>query len=508
MSKSIIIPLDQSTYKGQSSYSANTIVQNMYPVADRSGRSAFALKPLDGSTVLANIPGLSTTGCRGMYRSTTGSPTDAYIGTIYAVFGNTLVRYTARGTVVTVGTFNSGDVSGLCTFAENQAQTDRDTYIYVCDRQSIYRFSAKATDAEVALTFRELGNLPHRPDSPTEYAIPAYISWDNYRLLMSAKDSNAWFYTDTGTDTFKETNVYFGESRNDKTQRVTEFGGNVWSFGTFSYDIFSRTGNRLNPYSAPKSASGKVGLASPESLAILDDVMLWMGSGDTGTNGVYMASKGGAIKRVSDDGIEEIIKRWQYQSYTRGFAWSDKGNLFYVLTSEEDNASLGYNITTNKWFSCSTTEDGHVNFWDVNFVTYGYNNEIYFGSRTANSICKFDSNTCIDYAGRHVSRLWQSPIFIANLNKFRLKKFIVDLEVGLSTSYTDECKIFIQFSWDGGINWRDRIDKELGKRGDYRKQVSLQGCGQGRDLVIRIGTSDPVPVVMYQVRLDIEELPR
>ena len=308
MAKSHLIQFDQSLYKGISRYSADVVVQNLYPVANKQGRSTHTLTPIPGSRVITTIPNVTGTGCRGAYRSSTGSPEDGYNGTVYTVFGDTVFRYSPRGTLIKIGTFNSSNVSGQCTFAENQAQTDSDTYIYVCDQQSIYKFAAKATDVDIASTWRELGSLPHRPDSPTAYATPSYISWIDYRLIMSAKDCNAWFYTDTGTDKFAETNVYFGESRNDKTQRVTEFAGNVWLFGTFSYDVFSRTNNRLNPYSAPKSASGRIGLAAPESLAILDDVMMWLGSGDTGSNGVYLANKGGTVKRISDDGIEEIIR--------------------------------------------------------------------------------------------------------------------------------------------------------------------------------------------------------
>lgn len=508
MAKSHMIQFDQSQYKGLSNYSANVVLQNMYPVADKTGRSSFTLTPIAGSSVIANITGVIGTGCRGTFRSTTGSPEDGYTGTVYAVFGNTVFRYTVRDTLVPVGTFNSSNVAGICTFAENQAQTDTDTFIYVCDQQTIYKFSAKASDSTIASTWKELGNLPHRPDSTTAYATPAYISWIDYRLIMTAKDSNAWFYTETGTDTFKETNVYFGESRNDKTQRVTEFGGNVWSFGTFSYDVFSRTNNRLNPYSSPKSATGRIGLASAESLAILDDVMLWMGSGDTGTNGVYMASKGGNIQRISDDGVEEIIRNWKYQNYTRGFAFSDKGNLFYFLTSEHDRMTLGYNITNGKWFQCGTGNTGDISYWDVANVIYGYNNEIYFGSRTQNVLCKFDRSIARDYLNRPITRLWQSPVYIDNLKNFKIKKIIVDIEAGTSLSYTDPSKIFIQLSWNGGETWMERVDKEIGVKGDYRRQIALNGGGLGRNLVMRIGSSDQVPIKMYQVRLDIEELAR
>lgn len=502
-----MIQFDQSQYKGLSNFSANVVLQNCYPVADK-GRSTFTLTPIPGSVTVTEVADIIGTGCRGMFRSTTGAAEDAYVGTLYAVYGNSVIRYSPRGTLTVIGTVNSGNLSTMCTFAENQAQTDADTFIYVCDGQTIYKFNAKSSDADIASTWAELGNLPHRPDSTTAYVTPAYISWIDYRLIMCGRDTNAWFYTETGTDEFRETNVYFGESRNDKTIRVTEFGGNVWSFGSFSYDIFSRTNNRQNPYSSPKSSTGKIGLASGDSLAILDDYMFWMGSGDTSTNGVYMATKTGAITRISDDGIEEILRGWKYQNYTRGFAFSDKGNLFYFLTSEADNMTLGYNLTTQKWFTAGSGDNGKISYWDVAYVAYGYNNEIYFGTRTSNTICKFDRDIAVDYLNRPITRLWQSPVYIDNLKNFKIKQMIVDVESGISKSYTEESKLFVQYSWTGGEVWRERIDKELGNKGDYRRTIAVRGAGLGKNLCIRIGTSDPVPIKMYQIRLDIEELAR
>lgn len=507
MAKTHMIQFEQSQYKGLSNFSSNVVLQNCYPVPDK-GRSTFTLTPIPGSVALTTVPNVVGTGCRGMYRSSTGAPEDAYVGTVYAVYGNSVIRYSPRGTITTIGTVNSGNLSTMCTFAENQAQTDKDTFIYVCDGQTIYRFNAKASDANIPSTWQELSGIPHRPDSATAYVTPAYISWIDYRLIMCGKDTNAWYYTDTGTDNFRETNVYFGESRNDKTVRVIEFGGNVWSFGTFSYDVFSRTGNRTNPYASPKSAAGKIGLASGDSLAILDDSMYWLGSGNTSSNGVYMATKTGGITRISDDGIEEIIRGWKYHTYTRGFAYSDKGNQFYFLTSEADGQTLGYNATTGKWFCAGSGNNGMISYWDVSFVSYGYDNDIYFGSRASNTICKFDRDIAMDYMMRPITRLWQSPVYIDNLKNFKIKQIIVDVESGITPSYTDEAKIFIQLSWDGGETWKERIDKSLGAKGNYRKTISIKGGGLGKNLCVRIGTSDRVPIKMYQLRMDIEELAR
>lgn len=506
--KSIPLKFEQSAHKGSSDYSANVRLVNCYSAPDPGGRVGSALVPVPGSAKVLDVsPGVGT-GCRGAFRASTGPESSGYLSTLYFVFGNTVFRYNRAGAAVKVGTFNSSNVSGTCTFAENQGQTSADVWIYVCDRQTVYKFKAKAEDTDVAQSWQELANLPNRPDADVP-VIPSYISWGDYRLIMAVEDSNVWFYTETGTDTFRNTNTYFGESSADKTVRVVAHGGALWSFGAYSYDVFTRTGNRQNPYSNPKGASGKVGLASAESLAVSDDLLFWLGQGVSANNGVYMANRAGAVKRISDAGLEEIIRRWKYQEHAYGFAYVDRGQTFYCLTSQMDDMTLCYNASTEKWHQASTSADGREHSWDISYPVSGYGpDEILFGCRSVNAIAAFDREKMVDYAGRPVTRVWQSPVLTQDLRRFRVLKTIVDVETGTSESYARDAKMWVQFSLDGGATWRERVDRTLGVKGQYGHTVQVIGGGMPRDLVLRIGTSDIVPLKMFQIRMDVEEMAR
>lgn len=506
--KSIQIAFDQSVKRGLSNYSSNVRLVNCYCASDPGGRTENALIPVPGSSLVASVSPAYGTGCRGAFRSASGPDIDGGLSTAYFVFGNSVFRYTRRGTVVLVGTFNSSNVSGSCTFVENQAQTSSDAYIYVCDRQSIYKFLSKADDASVSASWREVPNIPSRPDGDGQIT-PAYIAWSDYRLIVSAKDSNAWFYTETGTDTFKETNVYFGESSADKTIRVIEHGGSLWSFGAYSYDIFTRTGNRQNPYSNPKSASGRIGLASAESIACVDDYIFWLGSGDSASNGVYMADRAGTITRISDFGIENVLKDWKYQPYAYGCAFVERGQIFYALTSESDSMTVCYNLKTGRWHQASSAAYGKEKHWNFSYPVAGYGpGSVLFGSRASNSIAALDQNMMSEFDGKAITRVWQSPVYSDALRKFRALRCLVDVEAGTSSSYSDPSKFWFQASGDGGRTWRDRVDRSLGKKGAYGSIPIVFGCGMSNNLVMRIGTSDPSPLIMHGIRLDIEEAAR
>ena len=59
--------------------------------------------------------------------------------------------------------------------------------------------------------------------------------------------------------------------------------------------------------------------------------------------------------------------------------------------------------------------------------------------------------------------------------------------------------------YDAGKTWGERRMLQLGKRGQYKTQVRSFNFGVGRDFVIRFGTSAPIPVTFYQMRLITEK---
>ena len=85
---------------------------------------------------------------------------------------------------------------------------------------------------------------------------------------------------------------------------------------------------------------------------------------------------------------------------------------------------------------------------------------------------------------------------------------IIDVDTGTSESYTRDAKMWIQLSNDGGLTWKERVDRTLGVKGQYARTVQLVGGGTPKNLCIRRGTSDTIPLKFYQIRLDVEELAR
>lgn len=480
---------------GPSRQSADVRIVNMYHVPTQGGRSDFALCDLVGSTVVNSVTPDSGVGGNGSWVSSTGPDG---VPLAYHVIGNVLYRR-SNGAMIRVGAVTSG--SKRVSYAENQDQT-QNVYGYVCDGYTVFAWKLKETDANVASTFLEL-DMPFVNGSSTEKAVASYITYNTYRLIISCSNAVQWYYSELNSNEFKSKNFEGSESNPDSTIRCMTFAGGLWVFSQFSFDIFGYTSSANNPFDVVSGGTGKVGLASGDSLVVSGDSMLWLGNVHGGARQVFAAGPGGAVKTVSTPGIDRIIEGWQGAQESIGFAFVMNGQRLYALTSKRDKSTLVYNMTADKWTMFSSTANGGDDYWDVADIVADYSGTVYFVPMRSSKVCKFNALSRTDYAGNPVSRWWQDPVAINGLNRFKLLSAKLDMEVGTALN-TSVPQIFAQFSWNGGETFGQRPLKRVGAIGEYCKQVEFVAMGSGYALVMRIGTSSEVPFILFQIRLEME----
>lgn len=64
-------------------------------------------------------------------------------------------------------------------------------------------------------------------------------------------------------------------------------------------------------------------------------------------------------------------------------------------------------------------------------------------------------------------------------------------------------EVMLQISKDGGHTFGNELWQELGKSGEYRKQLSWRRLGVSRDFAFRVRVSDPAKVVLINAALDV-----
>jgi hypothetical protein len=498
----IMVQMNSGLSVGLSKFADNVELVNFYSIPTPNSRSESQLVSIAGSDVITTVPSTSFQGCRGLWQASTGSDT---LPTIYGVFGNHLYRISRTGAVTFVG--NVSSALGNVTFAENQDQTRTETRGFVCDGVAIYQWDLKASDSVVSSTFSEV-DLPYIDELETERLRPAYISYSNYRLIVTSARSPQWYYSELNSSVIPASNFESSEINPDATVRVIAHGNNLWAFSRVSYDIFAYTGSATDPFDVPTNAVGKIGCESGDSISTCSDYMFWLGAGEGSENTVYAADVAGKIQRISDPGIEEYLRKWQFKRSAKGFAYSERGSLFYVLTSKDDDQTLVYDATANRWHIRSTSNDGRTHFWDIIGAVTGYDGSPWYAIINKNIIAGANYDSGKDHNGNPISRLYSSPVYTNLLDYFKLVECKVDVETGTSKSYDIVPEMFVQFSWDGGKVWGERMYRPLGRMGQYLTQVAVWGGGAGRNLVIRIGSSADIPLIVYQMRLVVEKAGR
>lgn len=495
--KEQMIQFTSGMSRGLSTYSDNVQLVNYFNISTPTERSQAQLVDVAGSTTWQTLEPDSGIGCRNLWVASTGPSSNGYTATLYGVFGNTLYRIDKSGTKTKIGVISSK--TSIVTFAENQDQTLTETFGFVCDGLTVYQWDLKAENSAVAESFKEIESLPDVIGDVR--AVAKYISYNTYRLILTTDNSLQWYYTGLNNTTWS--GFESSESNPDKTIRAVSFGGNIWVFSNYSYDIFSYTGANTDPYDVASGATGKIGCVNGDTIATHGDFMFWVGQGDTSNDSVFMATVTGGIKEITTPGMQNILRSWKYINYSKGFAFTDRGQTFYVLTSKQDDQTYVFCVETNTWHQRSSSIDGKLHYWDVTNVI-GVYGKTYFGTNDSNEICEFNYTSIVDHNNNPITRYWQSPVYINGLDMFKIIELKIDVECGTSTTLGYSPTLFIQLSWDGGKTWGERMIRSLGTTGQYATQVALYGGGAGRNLVMRIGTSATIPVTLYQIKFVVE----
>jgi Neuraminidase (sialidase) len=66
-------------------------------------------------------------------------------------------------------------------------------------------------------------------------------------------------------------------------------------------------------------------------------------------------------------------------------------------------------------------------------------------------------------------------------------------------------KVMLQWSDDGGFTWSNEYWKAVGRIGEYKASVDFTRLGMSRDRVFRMTVTDPVKWIIIGARMDVEK---
>lgn len=305
-----------------------------------------------------------------------------------------------------------------------------------------------------------------------------------------------------GTVTFAKYGfITYSEWCPDNTTALCSNGSKLYTFGERSWQVFSYNDDKNNPFSSPDNAAGNIGIKAPNSLSMLGNSVLWLGSSDIGNNGVFLI-KDTTLTRVSTQDIEREITQLSNIESAYSSIWQEHQHTFYSLTFESSKKTFVYDLTEDAWhYRASYDNNNHLTYWRYNHATYAYS-KIYVG--TTDALCYMDENKYTEHDNKVIYKMRRGGVLTSNDCPFFIDELRLIANQGqhsFNNSYTNlemNPRVSFRWSWDGST-FSDYQDAYLGKIGNYTYDTSLFGLGMGSFFTLEISSTEPIPLSIESV---------
>lgn len=297
--------------------------------------------------------------------------------------------------------------------------------------------------------------------------------------------------------------ITYSEWCPDNTIALCSNGSKLYTFGERSWQVFSYNDDMNNPFSSPDNAAGNIGIKAPNSLAMLGNTVLWLGSSDIGDNGVFMISDT-TIKRISTQDIEREITQIVNSENAYSSIWQEHQHVFYSITFEDSKKTFVYDVTEDAWhYRASYDKNNRLTYWRYNNATFAYG-KIYVGTPTA--LCYMDENKYTEHDGRPIYKMRRGGVLTSNNQPFYIDDMRLIVNNG-QHSFNDQYdnlevnpRVSVRYSWDGST-WSDYEDSYMGKIGQYTYETNIYGCGMGRYFTLEISTTENIPMSIENLQI-------
>ena len=297
--------------------------------------------------------------------------------------------------------------------------------------------------------------------------------------------------------------VTYSEWCPDNTIALCSNGSKLYTFGERSWQVFSYNDDKNNPFTSPDNAAGNIGIKAPNSLAMLGNTVLWLGSSDIGDNGIFMI-KDTEIKRISTQDIEREITQIKNPENAYSSIWQEHQHVFYSITFEDSLKTFVYDINEDAWhYRASYDDKNRLMYWRYNHVTFAYGKQ-YVG--TKNALCYMDENKYTEHDGRVILKVRRGGVLTTNDSPFYIDMLRLVCNNG-QHSFNDQYdnlelnpRISFRYSWDGAT-WSDYEDAYMGKIGRYDYETTIYGCGFGRFFTLEVSTTESIPFAIENLQI-------
>jgi len=441
-------------------------------------------------------------------------------GNLYWVYGSKL-GYTYKeeltGDLISVSLYDIGLDSKRVSIADNGFN------VVVATGQAMYTVDI-FTDAVEDIT----GNLPFTLPLQVKflfgrlYAIsgdPAIVQNDE---LEDAIKSNVLWYSDLAkADSWGGLSYVPADLSSDPITAIDVRQGDLWVFGTRTYQIFTTTGDKDEPLAYASGSGTNIGVGAPDTVATIGNNIFWLGSNASGRNMIFKGAGNGSA-RISDHSVEDALERLgDLAGSAYGFSYQDGGNQFYCVTipsgSYEFEGSTefsegethSFNTLTGQWHRSASREPltGTIQAWQPLFSAFAWG-KIVVGNLLWPALMELRNDTYTDYdpttddKKKPIFRQYAGPMMFNNLQTFTCHEFTWDVLQGHAplNGLSANPEAQLEVSYDGGNTFGSLIPAMLQTTGHYAGVLKWIGLGTSRSFVFRVTFTNDMQFMAGQAR--------
>lgn len=374
------------------------------------------------------------------------------------------------------------------TLARNNAVTPNNVAVTENGCFNIFHNSAPTSFAD--------GDLPTDPKPSSVCVYNGYFIWSYPDGRIFASDLNS---VDVNA-------LSFTTEQGVNLRRVLTHNGRLYAFGDKWIAIYRDAGTI--PFPLAREATVAKGIMGTHAVAGFEfgwaNKLIWVGD-----DSIVYKLEGYTPVPISTPAVSYDIYRSRIAfdndtDYFEAFVYTTGLNSFWVITYR-DQWTWEYNLTTGEWNERKTV--GRSDWVGMKSI---FRDGRWFVGASATSTChQIDEQS---YRDGTILQICQ--IESANLNDFPRGAVIarVDFNCTMGASNvaplfdeTDDPKVQISWSLDGGYSWGYPVLRRLGRPGDTKSHpyVLNSGLSRGQGIRYRLLISDPIHFALYGATAEI-----
>ena len=380
---------------------------------------------------------------------------------LYAVSGTLLYSVSSGGTGTSLGTIPG---TGIVSMANNGYQ------LCVVAGGNGYIYNV------LTATFAQITDVNFSGADSVTFIDGFFIFNDGSKLF------NSDFNDGTSYQALSFTNENYDP---DTTLRVFADHSELWVYGPNAIIPWYGSGGAFFPYSPRQGVALETGLISANTVAKLHESKYWFGIDKRGGRKIYRSNGYGA-EPISTTAIDKKLDEAPTPETAVGFAYSQEGHLFYVLTIP-GFVTFVYDAATGEFHERKSWDNED---WRMQTFAYCYNKRL-VGDALSGKIYELDLDVYTENAGIIERQVTSGTIASDNGEYLLHDRVQIDFDTGIGNAADNSPECSLAWVNDGQLDYINYKTRSLGAIGEYSSRVIWNRLGRARSRSYRLRMTDP-----------------